>query len=157
MDYFEDILVIPSKDGSKRKLVRALDVKIGNLNIHIPEGFETDYASIPRGFWGLLPPFGKYLRAAIVHDFLYSIHNTYGINKTIADKIFYNLMITDNTNKIKAWLMYKAVQGFGKPSFKTPKVDGSVPYEDQAVWDRTDEAKEYYSKMAELLGEEYNI
>jgi len=39
--------------------------------IVVPSGFLTDLASIPRLFWNILPPFGKYTRAAVIHDFLY--------------------------------------------------------------------------------------
>lgn len=37
----------------------------------VPEGFVTDFASIPRIFWSLLPPDGVYSYAAILHDYLY--------------------------------------------------------------------------------------
>ncbi len=39
--------------------------------IHVPAGFVTDLASVPRIFWTLLPPDGKYAKAAIIHDYLY--------------------------------------------------------------------------------------
>lgn len=39
--------------------------------ITVPAGFETDFASIPRGLWNLFPPIGRYARPAIIHDFLY--------------------------------------------------------------------------------------
>ena len=38
--------------------------------VYIPEGYLTDGASIPRIFWNLLPPWGQYGAAAIVHDYL---------------------------------------------------------------------------------------
>ena len=38
--------------------------------ITIPDGFETDLASVPRLFWALLPPQGAYERAAVLHDYL---------------------------------------------------------------------------------------
>lgn len=38
--------------------------------IRVPKGFETDFNSIPRGLWNILPP-DEYGEAAIVHDFLY--------------------------------------------------------------------------------------
>jgi hypothetical protein len=38
--------------------------------VDIPRGFLTDGATIPRIFWNLLPPWGTYGQAAIVHDFL---------------------------------------------------------------------------------------
>jgi hypothetical protein len=36
--------------------------------IHIPAGFRTDLASVPRLFWWLLPPTGAYENAATIHD-----------------------------------------------------------------------------------------
>ena len=38
--------------------------------IHIPAGFESDGASVPRLFWPWFPPSGPYTGAAIVHDWL---------------------------------------------------------------------------------------
>lgn len=35
----------------------------------VPEGFETDYASVPRPLWALIPARGKHSRAAVLHDF----------------------------------------------------------------------------------------
>lgn len=39
--------------------------------VRVPVGFVTDFASIPRIFWSLLPPDGLYTYPAIVHDYLY--------------------------------------------------------------------------------------
>lgn len=39
--------------------------------VRVPSGFVTDFASIPRIFWSLLPPDGLYAYAAIIHDYLY--------------------------------------------------------------------------------------
>ena len=39
--------------------------------IRIPAGFITDFASIPRVLWALIPPTGRYSKAAVVHDMLY--------------------------------------------------------------------------------------
>lgn len=38
--------------------------------VAIPAGYVTDFASVPRAFSWLIPAFGIYTRAAIVHDFL---------------------------------------------------------------------------------------
>ena len=40
-------------------------------SVRVPVGFVTDFASIPRAFWSLLPPDGLYTYPAIVHDYLY--------------------------------------------------------------------------------------
>ena len=39
--------------------------------ITIPAGFVTDLASIPRLVWSFYPPDGPWVKAAVVHDFLY--------------------------------------------------------------------------------------
>ncbi|HEV8037226.1 MAG TPA: DUF1353 domain-containing protein [Bryobacteraceae bacterium] len=39
--------------------------------VSVPAGFVTDLASIPRVFWTLLRPDGRYAYSAIVHDYLY--------------------------------------------------------------------------------------
>lgn len=38
--------------------------------VTIPKGYLTDGASVPRLFWSLLPPWGKYGQAVVVHDYL---------------------------------------------------------------------------------------
>lgn len=44
---------------------------IGDTDIiHIPAGFATDLATVPRIFWALLPPHGAYEKAAVLHDYL---------------------------------------------------------------------------------------
>lgn len=39
--------------------------------IDVPTSFVTDQASIPREFWSILSPAGRYSRAAVVHGYLY--------------------------------------------------------------------------------------
>lgn len=39
--------------------------------VAVPPGFVTDFASIPRIFWSILPPDGDYTYPAIIHDYLY--------------------------------------------------------------------------------------
>ncbi|VVP05842.1 hypothetical protein PS903_03021 [Pseudomonas fluorescens] len=41
------------------------------MKVQVPAGFVTDFASIPRMFWTLLPPDGLYTYPAIIHDYLY--------------------------------------------------------------------------------------
>lgn len=36
----------------------------------VPAGFETDGATVPRLLWAILPSWGTYSRAAVVHDYL---------------------------------------------------------------------------------------
>lgn len=50
----------------------------------IEAGFDTDFASIPRGLWNILPPDGPYAPAAFIHDWLYWYQTT---SREVADAI----------------------------------------------------------------------
>src|SRR5215216_1525948 len=52
--------------------------------VSVPEGFVTDFASIPRIFWSALRPDGLYTYPAIVHDYLYWEQN---VPKDVADSV----------------------------------------------------------------------
>lgn len=93
------------------KLVEPFTVTTKTLGtITVPKDFETDLASTPRLLWSVIPPFGRYTQAAVVHDFLYRLTNH--IRKD-CDLTFYELMIKYKTYKWKAKLMYYAVRMFG--------------------------------------------
>lgn len=56
-------------------VLKDIDVRLSpqydNLVITIPRGFCTDLSSVPRKLWGIFPPFGDFLLAALIHDYLY--------------------------------------------------------------------------------------
>ncbi|AXD71824.1 DUF1353 domain-containing protein [Salmonella enterica] len=77
--------------------------------IEVPAGFITDLATIPRIFWILLPPDGKYAKAAIIHDYLYD--NALR-TKWEADRIFLDGMTVLGVPCWKRTIMYWAVRLF---------------------------------------------
>lgn len=87
--------------------------------IAVPAGFVTDLATIPRIFWSVLQPDGKYAKAAIIHDYLYD--NALRTKKD-ADLIFLDGMTVLGVPKWKRTIMYCAVRLFGKGMYgKTQK------------------------------------
>ena len=56
------------------RVAKAFSFYIGDVAdgrwVHIPEGYLTDGASVPRLFWSIIPPWGRYGQAVVVHDFL---------------------------------------------------------------------------------------
>jgi hypothetical protein len=78
--------------------------------IIVPENTVTDFASIPRFFWRILPPWDTHRKAALIHDFLYS---TGTHPKKIADKVFLEAMKALSVPAWKAQTMYRAVKWFG--------------------------------------------
>ncbi|EMC1696318.1 DUF1353 domain-containing protein [Salmonella enterica] len=83
--------------------------------IEVPAGFVTDLATIPRIFWTILPPDGKYAKAAIIHDWMYD--NALRTKKE-ADKIFLDGMTVLGVPKWKRAVMYQAVRLFGRGNYR---------------------------------------
>lgn len=78
----------------------------------IPEGTLTDGASIPRMFWPVLGPQGRYFHAAVLHDYLYSKANT-KIDRATADAIFEEVMEIDGVPGWQRFTIVVAVRAFG--------------------------------------------
>lgn len=78
--------------------------------IIVPAGFVTDLASIPRLFWNILPPFGKYTEAAVVHDWVYRQHL---FPRATCDAILLEAMQLCGVNWISRQLIYRNVRAFG--------------------------------------------
>ena len=93
----------------------------------IPKGFLTDGASVPRLFWGLLPPWGSYGQAAVLHDYLIESlsYDDHGVKIIIerkhADRIFSDAMKELGVGDLTRKTMYNAVRGYSKlvPLLKT--------------------------------------
>ena len=80
------------------------------LGITVPAGFKTDGASVPRLLWWLFPPTGRYMAAAIVHDYLLQAH--YPARRE-ADRVFLQAMEALGVIFWRRWLMFGAVRCFG--------------------------------------------
>src|SRR5687767_6014245 len=76
----------------------------------VPRGFTTDFASTPRFLWWLLPPYGRYAAAAIVHDWLY--HRGVMMRIT-ADRVFLEAMGSLGVLIGVRYVMWAAVRLFG--------------------------------------------
>lgn len=96
--------------------------------VYVPLGFLTDGASVPRPFWWLLPPWGDYGQAAVVHDILCETFTVYDaafmpvkINRERADKIFREAMKVAGVNWLTRQVMYYGVRLWaklgGKPNY----------------------------------------
>jgi len=78
--------------------------------VHVPEGFPTDFASIPRPFWIIFPPDGQYTQAAVLHDYLY--HSRIYKRKK-SDLIFLEAMKVLEVPFWKRRIIFRAVRWFG--------------------------------------------
>jgi hypothetical protein len=79
----------------------------------VPEGFVTDFASIPRWALSFLgsPTCEKYRRASLLHDYLID-HIDLPMGKI--HRLFFATLIEDEVPIIRALVMYLAVKWFYK-------------------------------------------
>lgn len=83
--------------------------------VTVPRGFETDLASIPRFLWPIFPPLGPWNKAAVLHDFLYSIP---GCSSFLADSLFREAMASLGVPIWRRVVMYYAVRLYSVLGFR---------------------------------------
>ncbi|GAB3892339.1 hypothetical protein GCM10028803_05060 [Larkinella knui] len=94
------------------------DTLIGE--IIVPEGFVTDFASVPTLFWGLFPPIGRHNRGSLLHDYWYD--NRLGVAqwgekeaRRLADLEYWIRMDqAEPKRKLRNRLMYLACRWFAR-------------------------------------------
>ena len=123
MSSFTDPLTVTKLPGGKWKVSRPFRYYIGcegsSSFVNIPEDFETDFASVPRGLWNLFPPDGKYSQAAVLHDFLYCkkgrIKSIIGnpVSRKTCDEIFLEAMQVLGVPWLSRHIIFLAVRACG--------------------------------------------
>ncbi|HZI23030.1 MAG TPA: DUF1353 domain-containing protein [Gemmatimonadales bacterium] len=115
MSRFTDILLVsPLADGQTWVIMRDFGYDVGSEgsddHIAVPIGFETDFATIPRPFWAVLPKWGRYGNAAVIHDWLYWAQRR---PRAAADGIFLEAMGVLGVGSLTKSTLYWAVRLFG--------------------------------------------
>ena len=97
---------------SKDKTVESL-----GYSVTVKKGFDFDGASIPKWLWSIYgsPLNGNYVVASLIHDGLYASQK---VSKSIADKIFLDVMKQSSVGYLKRTSMYLAVTMFGGKDWK---------------------------------------
>jgi hypothetical protein len=120
-----ELRVHPNSDGRTWTLDEAFGFYIDSndatsMTINVPAGFVTDFASIPQLFWNILPPWGTYGKAAVVHDYLYGRQGVltemsppWKYTRKQADEILLEGMKVLGVNWCTRWIIYTAVRNFG--------------------------------------------
>lgn len=143
-------LILKPLSNGKAILLDDYVYSINGYDIKVFRGFITDGASVPKSLQWLYNPYGKYIKAAVIHDYLYSCYNNTGINRTLADKIFKRIMQETGVDNRTVRRFYAAVRCFGETSWKTKLRNEG--YRDRAIIDRTKEARNYYNHWEKILG-----
>lgn len=84
-------------------------------HVTIPRGYLTDGASVPRLFWNMIPPWGAYGQAAVVHDLLCEYLTVVRDGKPVritraeCDKVLNQAMQNLGVPTLQRWMIYGAV------------------------------------------------
>tara|TARA_Y100000310_G_scaffold334175_1_gene413284 strand:+ start:1812 stop:2135 length:324 start_codon:yes stop_codon:yes gene_type:complete len=101
-------------DGRRWKLSYSFSYRVGNKKsrdkLVVWRGFVTDFASVPRCLWWVVPQWGKWGKAAVLHDFLYQ---TKLRSRREADGIFLEAMGVLGVKNWRKYPMFLAVRCFG--------------------------------------------
>lgn len=100
----------PSPNFRQFTTSRPVKFRVRGTYWTVPAGTVTDGASIPRLFWSLLPPLGRYGYAALLHDYLYQ---TGAVSRKETDLVFLAHMKQLGVPFPVRWAMFLAVRGFG--------------------------------------------
>ena len=117
-----DLTIRLSRSGATWSLAEPLEYHVGaedsDTVVQVPAGFETDLASVPWfGRW-LVSSWKGTARAAVVHDFLYSVvgRRLHGFTRAQADSIFGEALRVTGS---KAWpVIWAAVRLFGRAAWR---------------------------------------
>jgi hypothetical protein len=98
-------------EESDWELLRILEYKGNRDSFEVPEGMKTDFASVPRVFVWFLPRYGRYTKAAILHDYLWRDAVPAGeLTLAQADGIFRRAMWELGVPFLRRWMMWGAVR-----------------------------------------------
>jgi len=115
--FITPLVVSPLPDGHHWKLVAGFTCIVDRMQIRIAPGFVTDFASVPSFLWWLIPPWGRYGKAAVIHDYNYQKHD-WNIDRLRADLIFRDNMRVLKVKEWRVFLMFWAVRIFGQIAWR---------------------------------------
>jgi Protein of unknown function (DUF1353) len=120
------IILIPEENRQNRRIA-ALAANFGfvahisprkKVAVAVPEGYVTDFASIPGFAQWMISPFGRHSEAAVVHDWLYTL-GTPGDAKgrKLADMTFRRALKLVGVGWFRRSIMYRSVRMGGKSGY----------------------------------------
>jgi hypothetical protein len=110
MPFLNDTVVVREFDATRWVLDEPVLYRGERHWFEVPAGFETDFASVPRVLTWLLPRYGVYTRAAILHDYLWLLADYGLISRVDADGILRRALRELGVSVVRRWLMWTAVR-----------------------------------------------
>jgi hypothetical protein len=105
------VVDVEQVDDKNWKLLQEIEYAGNTDSFTAPEGMVTDFASVPRVFVWLLPRYGHYTPAAIIHDYLWRLAVPAGkLSLHDADGLFRRIMKELGVPFLQRWVMWSAVR-----------------------------------------------
>jgi len=117
--FTSELKLKPLPDDIRWALLEKFEYYLGDtdsgISIKVPKGFVTDLCSVPQCLWFVLPPWGRYGKAAVLHDFLYRDQR---FARILCDAMFFESMTVLNVVPWKKWFLYISVRLLGAASYE---------------------------------------
>jgi hypothetical protein len=101
---------VRSLDSKLWQVLAPFEYRAARRTFVIEAGVTTDFASIPRPFVWLIPTYGLYTRAAILHDVLCDQGLERNVSRRDADGIFLQALRILGVPFLQRWLMWTGVR-----------------------------------------------
>jgi hypothetical protein len=106
MPFTRGLVTVKEIDPVNWELVHAVIYRGKHDSFTVPAGFITDFATVPRIFVWLVPTYGAYTKAAILHDYLLSSDV---VTDADANGIFRRAMHELGVPFVTRWVMWAGV------------------------------------------------
>lgn len=104
------VSVTQTEDG-RWKLDRPLSYSDDGVAAVIEPGYITDFATVPRVIWWLVPRYGNYTAATVLHDWMITdLLPTGQITSQRVDRVFREAMKALGVSMPRRWLMWAGVR-----------------------------------------------
>lgn len=121
---FRSPLDVRYLDGTNWQVLAEFIYVSPRVVVHIPQGFVTDFGSIPRFFWRMLSPTELHIgKPAVIHDYLYRVA-TMPVTRQQADAELREAMACVGAPRWKREMVYRGVRLGGARAF-VPRVGTS--------------------------------
>ena len=112
MPFTGDVVVreLAGHEGSRWRLEEPLRYRGHSDEFVVPAGFRTDFASVPQALTWLVPRYGRYTKAAILHDHLWRECAAGRFAWADADGLLRRAMRELEVPFLRRWLMWAAVR-----------------------------------------------
>lgn len=120
MAFVQGLVTVEEVDATSWRLLAPVVYAGRHETFEVPVGFTTDFASVPAAFTWLVPRYGAYTKAAVLHDYLCE---TAVVSRADADGLFRRCLRELGVSLLRRWMMWAAVRlnsglrGISAPEF----------------------------------------